>query len=471
VECEVAGGIVADYRVVESWKGPPRGSRLRISQALDVWEPTFPIALCGERYLILARPAAGVGIRLRLSGAVGRGQPLWWRRIPAPYTTDLDYPPIRLNELGLPERAWALPGRSPSVEAFRDSVRSFLSIPSSTREVMNLRPLAEWVLARPADRAHPEKDSAEVVTTKEVDRLDIGETLSLVVGAVRRNSRDTRYVAARLGSTGGEQVMSFLRSEIGREVFGSDTAAVSHPIRMIKARRGEATWEPDPLDSLPPAPDDSTRLRLRAALGGSGREAARAFDVLAVHDPSAVVEFLLSYQVPETSPFNRDTEYLHGCYFGWRCGPDRASHFRRLLEAKDPHVRVAAAVYLTFEDAASGEAALRQLSLLAGPPGGWAALALAGRGDETAVPRAIQLFAEPLDGTVGTIYIGNLKKRLLVLLSNSAHASGVKPPPSMESEDQYYPFADRFARWWQEVGPQVKLRDPWRAVLSDQKVE
>jgi hypothetical protein len=54
VECEQAGGIVATYRVIESWMGPKPGSRITIRVAVNYWEPQFPIALCGERYYVTA---------------------------------------------------------------------------------------------------------------------------------------------------------------------------------------------------------------------------------------------------------------------------------------------------------------------------------------------------------------------------------------------------------------------------------
>ena len=54
VECEQAGGIVAEYKVIESWKGPKPGTRMSIRVAVNYWEPQFPIALCGERYYVTA---------------------------------------------------------------------------------------------------------------------------------------------------------------------------------------------------------------------------------------------------------------------------------------------------------------------------------------------------------------------------------------------------------------------------------
>ncbi len=86
VECEQAGGIVANYNVVESWKGPRVGSQITIRVAVNYWEPQFPIALCAERYFVTAYKEAPVRI---MSTTSGGAVPLWWRKIPADYRLPL----------------------------------------------------------------------------------------------------------------------------------------------------------------------------------------------------------------------------------------------------------------------------------------------------------------------------------------------------------------------------------------------
>ncbi len=54
VECDRAGGVVAGYSVLESWKGPRAGTHITIRVAVNYWEPQFPITLCGERYFVTA---------------------------------------------------------------------------------------------------------------------------------------------------------------------------------------------------------------------------------------------------------------------------------------------------------------------------------------------------------------------------------------------------------------------------------
>jgi hypothetical protein len=54
----MAGGIVAGYKVVESWKGGmPVGTRFTLRVAINYWGPQFPVTLVGEKYLIAAYKA------------------------------------------------------------------------------------------------------------------------------------------------------------------------------------------------------------------------------------------------------------------------------------------------------------------------------------------------------------------------------------------------------------------------------
>ncbi len=87
VECQTAGGIVARYRVLESWKGPKAGTLVTIRQAVNYWEPQFPISLCGQRYLVTAfRSTTPNNI---VSTTSGGAVPLWWRIIPTDYSVPL----------------------------------------------------------------------------------------------------------------------------------------------------------------------------------------------------------------------------------------------------------------------------------------------------------------------------------------------------------------------------------------------
>ena len=86
VECNRAGGIVAGYSVLESWKGPRPGTHITVRVAVNYWEPQFPITLCGERYFMTAFKRAPFRVKSTTSG---EPVPLWWRNIPADYSLPL----------------------------------------------------------------------------------------------------------------------------------------------------------------------------------------------------------------------------------------------------------------------------------------------------------------------------------------------------------------------------------------------
>jgi hypothetical protein len=86
VECEQAGGIIAHYKIIESWKGPKAGEKISIREAVNYWEPQFPIALCGKRYFVTAYKQPPFRM---ISTTSGGGVPLWWRQIPSDYRLPL----------------------------------------------------------------------------------------------------------------------------------------------------------------------------------------------------------------------------------------------------------------------------------------------------------------------------------------------------------------------------------------------
>jgi hypothetical protein len=148
-------------------------------------------------------------------------------------------------------------------------------------------------------------------------------------------------------------------------------------------------------------------------------------------------------------------------------------HLSTLLSAKDPFIRVAGAVYLCFEDLEAGTKALVELSKLEDDPGVWAALTLARRGNKEAVPRALAVFQprkgeRAEEGGMAGVPHGNLQKRVLVLLSNSAKAGAVPQPILPREEAQQW---EALTSWWRENATKVVLGDPWLPELEKQKVD
>ena len=205
------------------------------------------------------------------------------------------------------------------------------------------------------------------------------------------------------------------------------------------------------------------------------REARKAFETLAVHDPQFIARFLAEWVPSGDSEPVRSLGYGMGSFFAWRCPRDRPLYLRMLTRAKDPYIQVAGAIYLSFEDPNEGTRALRRLERLPGDPGTWAALNLARRGDKTAARRALEAFQ-----THGT-YMANLHRslqsRILVLLSNSAMRSHVAQPGRwfrgmfLSEDTDQVPIYNHYLEWWRTNESKLTLFDPWLKVLERQKVE
>src|SRR5262249_42599335 len=130
-------------------------------------------------------------------------------------------------------------------------------------------------------------------------------------------------------------------------------------------------------------------------------EWGKALIRLTLHEPATVADMLRKRKEADNDPEKADrrerdmNQWLNqwsASFFAHKCGKDREKNLNALLDANDPWVRAAAAVYLCFENEAKGVAALKKMTKLEGDPGGWAALTLARRGHKDAVPRAIALF-------------------------------------------------------------------------------
>jgi hypothetical protein len=137
VECVTAGGDVARFKVMESWKGPPAGTELNLRTTRDHYWEQFSIALCGERWLVTAfhRPGERIGIRWDIFSLAG---PLSWREIPSDY-----FLPVSQGSVPLPfEKLKAFGETQKDVEGLKAAVRAFLDAPSSRREALLLRGLA-----------------------------------------------------------------------------------------------------------------------------------------------------------------------------------------------------------------------------------------------------------------------------------------------------------------------------------------
>jgi hypothetical protein len=492
VECVTAGEIVARYRVVESWKGPKEGTILTVRGAASVYEPSLPIVLYGERLVVAAwkyKPEYRLATSLYLSMGPGGSLPPFWRNehpdyfIPSPLHV-CELPPGPRGE-GVRD-AGMIGGHSGDLESFRRDVRALLALPDEAREAAVLRALIDWHIKNNRGGSAFVPDStqvAELEARANTARVDsIVAALGDFVEHGRPGSDGAAFNVFSVG--GGTHTLACLSTLKNTHGAWSGTTLPAL-IHLIRRRLGLDPLEDYNPIAVPPRPThaalDSMRTLLVSPVQPDSprkdyrtfRDTRHAFEALTVYDPEFLVSYLISWS-PGPNIGHESDGYGVGSFFGWRCGRDRATCMRRLLGAVDPYVRVAAAIYLSFENESEGVRALRELADTPGDPGAWAALNLARRGDKPAVSRALESFRRLPGPTFWDVPHLNLQKRLLVLFSNSAAESGVPQPErwryARDDEDQVH-FYEDLLQWWDKNRARLTLRDPWFHDWKRQKIE
>jgi hypothetical protein len=359
VECEMAGAIVANYKVIESCRGAKAGEHIHIRTFARIVGPQFRISLVGQRFFVLA---VRTGPDENYGNPVA-GVPLSWRQLHADYQVAY--------------------GQGPSLDS-----------PDTQKRYQEAKRL---VSAAPA--------KAE--------------------GKLAKNPPDIAWKA---------------------------------PLLPPPAKAQLDDWRKTLAEKSTPGPKRR-------------EEQTKAKEGLFAYEPSPLFKDLVDLALPAEQLGRVDQLYDKVSYAAWRCGQDREKHLKMLLTAKEPMVRVAGAIYLCFEDEKLGMNELAALAKLDDEAGAWASLVLARRGQKDAVPGVLQVFnaGHPR----GNRFYTNLRFNAQVLLSNSAHQSGVPQPPRA---DPMRPWGDEvdFAAiqaWWRQHAAKINVHDPWLERLTKQKID
>ncbi len=511
VECVTAGGNVARYRVTEVWKGGVRvGDVVSIRIATDYWEPRYAVTLVGQRFFVTAfkNNAPGQVISTTLGGAV----PVWWRNIPWDYSL----PPFQ-GAVALDQRAdegedtfREIGSERSQLTEVRADFRDYLALSEPARAMTLLGELATKYLDRAWTNGKTMSDlSAAVKRAKSHDEA----ITTLVKGwdagteddnyrqgvemILRQASTFTRRRAAVLARTPqdttyvlkppGETLDNFATARYGHtgyaiEVLDSnrdviDAINVLRPgvVLQLYSRRRlmnaclEFKILPRPLSAskaLTSEQIDVARERF-ATQSPDSLEHTNAAEVLIVHDPEPIIKWLKTWKAPGRDWRDSNQGYVLGSWAAARCGGDRVRLLTQLLGVDDPHIRVAAAVHLAFEDESKGRDALRRLSTLPGDPGAWAALTLVRYGERWAVARAAETLSSMQDDlTAASLLRPLIASRLLEVVSNTAAAHGLPTPVWLVDKDKVARIEQFFAR-----NPSIVPVDPWLPELRRQKVD
>ncbi len=477
VECTTAGGIVARYRVVESWKGPPSGSELTIRVRYDYWGTQFPIALCEQRYLVTAfksEPPDNMTSTTR-----GGPVPLWWRKIPAQYRLPLFQGRVLLP---LPEGETpldALGSNHPDIESFKRDVLSFLALSPEAAEFHLLRALAHKFVyderwnSEEANSAQAWKLRCSVAAAASAGQV-VKALLAYAASDRKKREGRVRLVLRQGGRTKTLQILDSLRDE-ELPFSPQDKRYMMNAIRKRLGQEQAAERPKERKDPTAPPQEELDRMRRILKSNPGPDEVSKMLSTMTRFDPESMARYLKEWRNPREKRQHDGLGYVWGSYFARYCGKERKAFLKSLLDAKESYIRVAAAVYLSLEGEPIGLKKLKDFRGMGGDPGAWAALTLARRGSKSSVPRALRVLASPADGGMGGVAHRNLQKRVLVLLSNSAKASGVAQPTppvvkrrTSESRPLIYSY---YLHWWWENRSRIVLHDPWLETLKKQKVD
>jgi len=457
-ECTVAGVLVATYKIVDTWMGEAPEGEVNIFEPPDFYGPSFPTALVGQRWIVIANKA-----RMDHVGGKGWGMPdtvpLWQRRLPVDYTVPLFEGrwPTSTAEDGGVAFAW----ESYEFEDIEANVKEYAALPRDERIAIALASRVQMFIDRydeVSDLFHEKYTMQEIrALLHEYPRLpEIQNAVLEVARAAQPRAVTVLQLAVvafpfpesepflrRLLQNPGP----FDKQEVEFNLERVMRIKNPHPRKPVTDRPTRRTFE---------GGVEAARAQLNQEItkDASTGKLWDAFFYLCQEDPDYLAEWLREWTNPELEGRERRLGYNLGSIFGIHCETNRERNFKRLLNADDPYIRVAGAIYLAYEDESAGINALQELTNLDGDPGTWAALNLARRGMKEHVPRMLEAFAPGADSwDIRHL----LAARAEILLSNSAAYSEVpQPKPTKQLDGR---MATNYAAWWLRHDDEIVLHE------------
>ncbi len=495
VECTEAGGIVARYRILESWKGRNRGESILIRFRLwGTMGDTYPVVFCGSRFLV----AISADNSSQASGTpvgVGSSIPLWWRDIKADYSTMhyFGFEPVSYDFSPL------CPGYFESeyrdLGRFHRAVDGILALTPNDREYYLLKRLSKkYLMDRGIDlgdvfqrrswlrRIEQAKNAEDLLRFLKMWAGDGTSRLNIFLELLRQCGE-----SVVLKSMERWTVLDFPPTENDTEMYQTWFQSTMDEIRK---RLKDPVELDDALEvrspEVAPTPEMISEMRRHLHQGPVATmpeylKYANAFEVLTVYEPETVADYLVRWPAGEAPPCAAFRGHKLASYFCWRCGGDRPSQLRKLLNAREPYIRVTGAVYLCIENRSEGMEHLRRFMDLEGEPGILAALNLCRRGFKPAVPRMLDVLKSPAFGPYGQEIVDqsfiNLRSRVTELISNTVQFNNLPLPEiltrrngeDIESWQRRYHLA--VLSWWNTHQDKAQLHDPWLPLLEAQKID
>ncbi len=501
VECTTAGGLVAEFNVIETWHSIEDVTSMRLRLHRDYWGPQYSMVMIGERFVLFANKINNEKLH-QYTPTEFYPVPLWLRYQVADYGVGV----FGMRSLTIDQQPFYDSGIT-SPDEFKKSVQQFLN---ASPEEQSFPILKFNVITRLPAKA---PDAKRLAREDSTHRIHKENRLFHLRGRIE-HAKSIKAILDEIiamNFTNEQEFRQLLYPFQWRNYYHTpdftplleqaDTSLSEHAKNSIekiiaenkkeKIKAEEMKLNP-PEPWMPPKPSSS-----QSAMEGYRKVISRseepskelgsyddAFKMLSQFDPDFVSDLLCAYSI-ETDPtikpgskytLNQDLSagYRQVSAFAFYCKTDRENQFNKLYKkGKDPYVRTAGAVFLSFENEKAGLAALKKCATFKGDPGAWAALNLLRRGDKSAMPRALALFKDPVDSaTMRGVPHRNLQHRLIAFIANSCAASSMPIPKALEwngwEANTHY---KELLKWWESNQELFTPHDPWFAELAAQKID
>lgn len=494
IVCTKAGGIVAEYQVIQTIKGLENtGDSIRVRMATDYWGGHFPTALVGEKYLITGfKNNAPIGI---ISSSSGGSVPIWARQLTYDYNLPLSSGIMFLSQ-----------ERKGGTFSFRDRfkfywggeegsgaallVKNIQSLLAATPEQQDLFILKELYKKYEIDEYKNYVGQPIIFNSYQwLEQVMEHNDATKLVNYIWNISENLNILEQGPYSDETDQVVYDLISLLDEKEYELEYYSFRNPKEKINNEKNRVV-NPVVITNLD---IQQAEQNFQKYLKSSNWQEADlwydAFDVLALKKQDIIIDYLLKYSVTGKEWQDRDDGYLLASRLLIKGKPLSINSIKLLRGAKSDQVRVASLVYLALNNPSVGVAELenlfnlKDLKQLSPDMKLWLSLNLARYGNKIAVEQFFETiifsyansFDRLADGHM-RFFLSNMFNRMQVLLSNSAGMSGIPQPPSYANSALEYNSSHRdtlmpLINWWKSNAHQIILSDVWMKELRKAGVE
>ena len=495
IECTKAGGIVAEYKVIQTIKGlNNEGDSIRVKMATDYWGVHFPTAFVGEKYLITGfKNNAPIGL---ISTSSGGSVPLWARQIPYDYKLPLSsgIMPVSRARKGTSSFLnnhhlkfyWGTDEGS-GAQLLVENIKGLLSVTPEQQDLFILKELYNKYEIEDFNN-HTE----EFPLSNKHQWLEEAlqhQNAKKLVDYIWNKSKRLNILEQGPYSDETAQVIYDLVFSLDKKKYQLEYYNFNNPKKTINSEKIKVI---DPVITTILDVEQAEEHFEKYLNSSKWQETDlwyEAFDVLALKKPYIIVDYLLQYSSTGKEWQDRDDEYLLASRLLIKAKPLSIDLINTLKGAKSEQVRVATAVYFALNNPLLGVVELenffnlKDLFKLSPDMKLWLTLNLARHGNKKAVTGffniIIQSYANSFDRLADghmRFFLHNMFNRMQVLLSNSAALSGVLQPPLLESTALHYNNSHKetlmpMINWWKSNSKNIVLSDVWMKELRDVGVE